>query len=272
MGAGGDKLKSARNGVVLVTGASSGIGKAIALELARDCQAMVLTGRSEERLEAVRSAVEAFGAETVVVPADLADRRAVERLNAAVKQRFTRMDVLVMAGGAMTYGRFEDQDVSELAQLFAVNVIGPITLLASLLPLLKNSRGQVVFINSSIVFNPSQRTAYYAATKCALKGLAEGIRQEVNQEGIRVLNVYPGRTATPLQEWLHRLEGRTYRPGELLQPEDIAGAVVHALEAPATAEITDIFVRPAIKNSDARQFRLARSEQALSGSDLQETE
>ena len=88
----------------------------------------------------------------------------------------------------------------------------------------------------------------YAATKHALKGLADGLRQEVNAFGVRVISVFPGRTATPLQASLFELEGRQYVPKRLLQPEDVAAMVVQALALPPTAEVTDILIRPAIKS------------------------
>ena len=84
----------------------------------------------------------------------------------------------------------------------------------------------------------------YAATKHGLRALADSLRDEVNHDGIRVLSVYLGRVAGPLQEEIHALEGKAYRPGELIQPEDVAGIVVHALALPSTAELTELDIRP----------------------------
>ena len=80
-----------------------------------------------------------------------------------------------------------------------------------------------------------------------MKGLADGLRQEVNALGVRVISVFPGRTATPLQAHLCELEGRQYVPDSLLQPEAVAVMVAQALALPPTAEVTDILIRPAIK-------------------------
>ncbi len=103
-------------------------------------------------------------------------------------------------------------------------------------------------MNSSVVNQPAPGTMTYDATKHALKGLADGLRQEVNAFGVRVISVFPGRTATPLQASLFELEGRQYVPNRLLQPEDVATMVVQALALPPTAEVTDILIRPAIKS------------------------
>jgi NADP-dependent 3-hydroxy acid dehydrogenase YdfG len=102
----------------------------------------------------------------------------------------------------------------------------------------------VVFINSSAGPAPRAGIAAYAASKAALKALAESLRAEVNPGGVRVLSVFPGRTATAMQEEVHRLEGKAYEPERLLQPADVAAAVVNALCLPRTAEVTDINVRP----------------------------
>src|SRR5262249_45306920 len=90
----------------------------------------------------------------------------------------------------------------------------------------------------------------YSATKHALKAVAESLREEVNPMGIRVLNVYLGRAATPMQKSLHEREGKLYDPDRLLQSEDVASIVIHALQLPSTAEVTDISIRPMIKSGN----------------------
>ena len=109
-----------------------------------------------------------------------------------------------------------------------------------LIPLLVRRRGQIVFINSTAGFTARANIGQYAATKHGLRAIADSLRDEINGAGVRVLTVYPGRTATPTQERLHALEGKTYRPDRLLQPEDVASVVVHALCLPRTAEVTEI--------------------------------
>jgi NADP-dependent 3-hydroxy acid dehydrogenase YdfG len=84
----------------------------------------------------------------------------------------------------------------------------------------------------------------YGAMKHALKAIADSLRAEVNPKGIRVLSVYLGRTATPMQADIHREEGKIYRPEALLQPCDVASTIIHAITLPRTAEITDISIRP----------------------------
>jgi NADP-dependent 3-hydroxy acid dehydrogenase YdfG len=114
--------------------------------------------------------------------------------------------------------------------------------------MLKRSRGQVVFINSTAGLNAKRAdAAQYCATQHAVKAIADSLREEVNPDGIRVLSVHPGRTATPRQEKLYRAEGRPYRPELLVQPEDVASVVLHCLLLPRRAEVTDITIRPMVK-------------------------
>jgi NADP-dependent 3-hydroxy acid dehydrogenase YdfG len=89
--------------------------------------------------------------------------------------------------------------------------------------------------------------AQYSATKHALKAIADSLREEVNAEGVRVVSVYPGRTATPMQAEVHELEGKPYKPERLMQPADVAEVVLTALTLPRTTEVTDLMVRPMAK-------------------------
>ena len=107
------------------------------------------------------------------------------------------------------------------------------------------TRGQVLFINSTVIraANIAGRGGY-AASKQGLKAIADSLRDEVNEYGIRVISVMPGTTATDGQEKLYKIAGKPYDPGTLLQPQDIAQAACDALALPRTGEITDIYIRP----------------------------
>jgi NADP-dependent 3-hydroxy acid dehydrogenase YdfG len=103
----------------------------------------------------------------------------------------------------------------------------------------------VVFVNSSAGFHPARAGwAAYSASKHALRALADGLRDEVNRQGVRVITIFPGRTATAMQEEVHRYEGRDYDPERFLQPRDVAAAVLSSLALPRTAEVTDLHIRP----------------------------
>ena len=103
-------------------------------------------------------------------------------------------------------------------------------------------------MNSSIALQTARAGhSAYAASKSALKAVADALRDEVNGQGVRVTSVYPGRTASSMQAELHQQEGKSYQPERLMQPEDVAATILHALDLPRTAEITDLSMRPFLK-------------------------
>ena len=161
---------------------------------------------------------------------------------------FDALDVLVHCAGTFATGRIEMAPVEQLDALYRANLRLPFALTQALLPLLKLRPGQIVFINSSQGLAARANTGPYAAAQHALKALADSLRQEVNADGIRVLSVYPGRTATARMKSLYETEGRKYQPELLLQAEDIAQVVMASLQLPRTAEITNVEIRPLIKS------------------------
>jgi NADP-dependent 3-hydroxy acid dehydrogenase YdfG len=233
--------------VALVTGAGSGIGRAIALALAERGAGVVLVGRREAPLEEVARAAPATSAGVRVLPADLTDDEQVEGLRSTLEGNGGRLDVLVHCAGVISHGAIEHADVADLDAQYRTNLRAPYLLSQALLPMLVAHEGEVVFINSTITGRAGAGTGPYAATKSALKAIADSLRQEVNTSGIRVLSVYPGRTATPGQAHLHAMEGRDYRPEDLMQPEDVASMLISALELPRSAEVTEISMRPFLK-------------------------
>lgn len=253
-------LVQASTDVAVVSGATGGIGRAIALALARRGMSLVVVGRDAKRLcdaaEEIRQAVNGI----VVCPCvvDLTQDEGAPRVADAVSRHWPGLDVLVHSAGIFRMGPIEKAPLSEFDEVYRTNVRGPYGLTKALLPLLRARRGQVTFINSSVGLTSRANIAAYSASEHALKAMANAFRDELNAEGMRVLTVYPGRTATPMQERIHLLEGKPYCPEELIQPEDIASVVVSALSLPRTAEVTDIQIRPL-----SRPNRLESREQVL---------
>lgn len=233
--------------LAVVTGASSGIGKAIALALGRLGTTTVLAGRRREPLEQVAATVTDIDARARVVLADLTDLSAVAQLAVEVADEFAGLDFLVHAAGIIRRGAIADAPVLDFELQFRTNVLAPYVLTQALLPQLRRKSGQVVFINSSAGLAAGAQVSQYAATKHALKAIADSLRAEVNADGIRVISVYPGQTATSMQERLRAEDSRPFNPSDLLQPGDIAASVVHALQLPRTAEVTDLHIRPMMK-------------------------
>ena len=232
----------------VITGASSGIGRAIAVAIASKGGSVCLVGRDQGRLEAVAKISRETARSVLVHAADLSADGAAEALAQRVKQEFTALDILVHCAGIHLSGTLETTSVQQLNSLYRMNLRLPFALTRALLPLLKSRQGQVVFINSSQGLQAKGNTGPFAATQHALKAIADSLRQEVNADGMRILSIFPGRTATPRMKALYELEGRAYRPELLLQAEDIAQVVLDALLLPRTAEITNVEVRPHIKS------------------------
>jgi len=220
----------------VVTGGGSGIGRAIAAALVRSGHRVLLVGRDAARLQAA----DVPGAFPLVADVRVAADRA--RIAQAAGEA---LGVLVHSAGAYNADPVERLDATAWRELDAVNLHGPLLLTSACLNQLRAVRGQVVFINSSAGIQPAgPRRAAYAASKAALRAAADALRAEVNPDGIRVLSVFPGRTATPMQAAILAEEGRRAPPGTLLEPEDVAAMVVAALSLPETAEVTEIVMRP----------------------------
>lgn len=236
---------SLQKSAAIVTGASSGIGSAIAAGLANQGAAVWLVGRRTQALEAVRKSLpEHSRSAAQVFTCDLSDDTEIIRLRDAITSHHTRVDVLIHSAGAICFGPLETTASKDFDQQFRINVRAPFLLTQAILPLIKSARGQVVFINSSVGLRAKEHVGAYAASKHALRAIADTLRMEVNTYGVRVLSVFPGNTATPMQEAVQDYSGRHFDNAFLLQPDDIASTVLNALTLPRTAEVTDIHIRP----------------------------
>jgi len=229
--------------VAVVTGASSGIGRAIAIALSREQAHLCAVGRNPVALAETVATARQFS-EARAFQIDLTVEESLQPLIQFLDE-LGHVEILIHGAGVIHQGRAEQADVTDFDRQYAANVRAPYVLTQRLLPLLTAAPGQIVFINSSAGLTAKRpEVGQYAATKHALRAIADSLREEVNPKGIRVLSVYLGRTATPMQEALFHQEGKTYHPAVLLQPEDVASIVVGALILPYTAEVTDISIRP----------------------------
>jgi len=241
-------MESLKNQVAVVTGASSGIGKAIALSIAAQGAEVCLVARRRELLEDVSKQAQSLGSRGHACPADLTKDDDIRGLGERFQKDFGHVNILVLCGGAIFHGPLEKASVADLDLMYRSNVRGHYLLIQTMLPLLRKNPGQIVFINSSAGLRSPAATGQFSATQHAFRSIADSLRDEVNALGIRVLSVYPGRTATPRIEKLFEKEGRKYQPDSLMQPEDIAEMVTHSLRLPRTAEVTDISIRPMQKS------------------------
>src|ERR1700682_5433532 len=222
----------ARRPSAMITGAAGGLGSAIATALA-PTHTLFLAGRPSARLDGV---AEQFGATTW--PIDLADVDDIE----AVVEPIVELDVLIHNAGGAYPGGVNGSTVDEWRVTMSVNVVGAVALTLALLPALRAAGGHVVFINSGAGINASPGLASYTASKFALRGFADSLRND--EPSLRVTSVHPGRIATAMQEGLVAYEGGDYDPSRCLQPETVAKVVADAVNAPSDAHIHEVIVRP----------------------------
>jgi NADP-dependent 3-hydroxy acid dehydrogenase YdfG len=216
----------------MITGASGGLGSALAAALA-PTYTLFLAGRPSARLDEVATR---FGATTW--PVDLADTETIE----AVVEPIVELDLLIHNAGVAFPGRVAESTVDEWRKTMEVNVIGAVALTLSLLPALRAAKGHVVFINSGAGINASPGLASYTASKFALRGFADSLRND--EPSLRVTSIHPGRIDTVMQEGLFAYEGRDYDPSQSLSPETVAKVVADAVNAPPDADIREVIVRP----------------------------
>jgi len=216
----------------MITGAAGGLGSAIATALA-PTHTLFLAGRPSARLDEV---AEQFGATTW--PIDLGDVDDIE----AVVEPIVELDVLIHNAGVAYPGRVAESTVDEWRATMSVNVVGAVALTLALLPALRAAGGHVVFINSGAGINASPGLASYTASKFALRGFADSLRND--EPSLRVTSVHPGRISTVMQEGLIAYEGGDYDPSRYLQPETVAKIVADTVNAPPDAHIHEVIVRP----------------------------
>jgi short-subunit dehydrogenase len=236
------------NKTAVITGGGSGVGRAIALALAEQKVNICLIGRRLKLLDIVAADARRFGVGASCFSADLADDAAILDVLAKLTANTETVDILIHSAAYIERAGIDSAPAELLDQHYSVNLRAPYILTRALLPTLRSYKGDIVFVNSSGGIMAKPLFAPYDSTKHALKGLADSLRGEVNADGVRVLSIYLGRTASEMQARLHAEQGTTYQPHLLLQPEAIAAAVLCALRLPRTAEITDLHIRPAIKS------------------------
>ena len=219
----------------LVTGAGSGIGAGLAQALLERGDEVVVVARSSQRAEELGRALP--GATTLV--ADLARTEEVEALDLP-----DRLDSLVHAAGVVELGSVADLAADDWTSQLQVNLVAPAVLTRAALPAMRAAGGTVVMVNSGAGLRANPGWSAYAASKHGLRALADALRAEEAEHGVRVTSVYPGRTATAMQEKVHAQEGKEYDADEWIRSETVVDAVLHVLDLPADATLTDLTLKP----------------------------
>jgi short-subunit dehydrogenase len=217
-----------------VTGASSGIGEALAYRFAREGSRLGLLARREGRLCEIASRVRSLGGEALVVPVDLADGVGARQAVQAVESKFGGIDVLVNNAGFGLYAPIESVPRSDIERLFAVNTFGALACIQAALPgMRRNGRGLIINVSSVVGRRALPMTGAYGASKYAMQGLSDALRVELASSGVRVSVVCPGYTATEFSDKVLDYGAERQRPrGKVMSAEEVAEAIFACARRP----------------------------------------
>lgn len=231
-------MKRLEQRVAIVTGASKGIGLAIARSLAAEGAGVVLAARNASALAKESEAIRSQGFSALAVPTDMTDDVQVSNLVAATMKEFGRIDILVNNAGMGVFKRFAELDVSDFDTMWALNMRSVFVVTKCVLPYMtKANSGTIVNIASLAGKNSFVGGTGYATTKWALRGWASSLMLEVREHNIRVVTICPGSVETTFSS-----TGK--RGAHIPQAEDVAEAVVFAVTAPARSMFSEIDLRP----------------------------
>jgi short-subunit dehydrogenase len=209
---------------ILITGASKGLGREMALAFAKAGGNLVLSARNAQLLEEVKQAAEQLGVQCVLLAGDITEENVLQSLAKLGIEK--QVDVLVNNAGIVSIEPLENVPLEHISRLLELNLIAPIKLTRALLPMFKTRKsGTIVNINSLGGRKPVLNHAIYCAGKYGLNGFAEALKLEVKGQGIRILNVSPGKMATDL----FRSAGKQMDTAAFIPPAEVAEAIVYLL-------------------------------------------
>jgi clavulanate-9-aldehyde reducatase len=234
-----------------ITGASSGIGEATALALAREGAAVALGARRKDRLEALAGKIGEEGGQARAFDVDVADEQAARSFISGAAEAMDGLDILVNNAGVMLLGPVEGAETDDWRTMIEVNLLGLLYCTEAALPLMREGGGgHIVNVSSVAGRVASLGSAVYNMTKWGVTGFSDALRQEALHSKIRVTCLEPGFVDTELQSHnenpmvVEALERFREQAGEVLAAEDMAAAIVYAVTAPPRVNVNEILVRP----------------------------
>jgi NAD(P)-dependent dehydrogenase (short-subunit alcohol dehydrogenase family) len=238
-----------QNQAVLVTGASSGLGRAAALAFAEAGADVALLARGEGELRALAAEIEALGRRALLLPTDLADEGALLEAAQGVLDRFGRVDVLLNNAGTDVPGAVKELAADDWDRVLAVNLRAPFLLAKAVFPAMQaQGRGTIINVSSVAGKRGWANASAYCASKFGLTGLTQALHAEGREHGIRAVVVYPGAMATNWGDWTPEArggDGQESRPSsEALSPKDAASFLVWLAAAPQALVLTEAVMMP----------------------------
>ena len=217
-----------KNKNALITGAGKGIGKAIALALAKEGVNIILVARTQEEIDSVAAKVRSLRVKALAITADVAD---INSVNAAVEKalaEFGTIDILINNAGIATFGKFLELEPTDWERIIQVNLMGTYYVTRAVLPnMIERQTGDIINISSTAGLSGNALTSAYSASKFAVLGLTESLMQEVRKHNIRVTALTPSTVATYMAKELKLTDGN---PETVMQAEDMAELIIAQLK------------------------------------------
>jgi NADP-dependent 3-hydroxy acid dehydrogenase YdfG len=239
--------------LAIVTGASSGIGEAIARNLAKSGMPVVVTARRKEKLEALAASIKTDGGKALPVQADAALRADTDRLlhdaENFARQNGAQIDIIIVNAGRGLAGGVLSSDLAQWEEVYATNVTGALYLMRRAAEILaKRQSGDIIVLGSVAGHNISPFSGFYGSTKWAIWSAAEALRREICGKGVRVTTIKPAIVLSEFQSVAGYTEENfgknAKRFGKLLEPSDVANAIEFIVTQPPHIHISDLIIRP----------------------------
>jgi 3-oxoacyl-[acyl-carrier protein] reductase len=224
---------------IVITGASSGIGREIALEMAPDGNSFFLIGRNTERLENVQREVEALGGKAFIGIGDVSEESTVDTMYTKIQQDIGPVDVIIANAGVGHFGNLEDLSVQQYDEQFNINVRGVFLWLRKVLPEMKSrNSGQIIVTSSNLGLKTKARASIYAATKHAVQAMVWSLRDELKGTQVKAATINPGSVDTP---WF---DGKDVDRSTMLSARDVAKAARLIIDQTESSNIDHIHLMP----------------------------
>ncbi len=236
-------MKTSRQRIVWITGASSGIGKALAMTFSENGDHVVLTARRKSELDSIARQLRSGSGGVDVFPCDVRKGNKVLGVATSILSKHGRLDILVNSAGVTSFKDFKSTTISEFDQVIETNLRGAFVATKAVLPaMLAQKKGMIINIISFAAKTTYRNSAAYSASKAGLEAMMNVLRAETRERGIKVVNVYPGAVMTPM--WLKR--HRKQYGNVMVSPDDVARLVCEVSLQPPSVMVEELVIRPQI--------------------------